>query len=117
MSFWKTLFGGASSQPSNAPPPTKATSSVSTSNLKPGSVVPRTGVYYCCMCQDADSVLRAGLRGYAKGEGLSSNETEAIFKAIGIGSNEPTTRRNYTAGSNFGICPRHKNATGWTLER
>jgi hypothetical protein len=42
---------------------------------------------------------------------------EGIYRAMGVGSNTPVTRKRFKAGKRFGVCPRHKYSTGWTLEK
>ena len=90
---------------------------MSTTNLSPDTVVPKGGMYYCSMCTEGDSAIRDGVAAYAREKGVDPEVLEGIFGGIGIGSNEPTTRRTFKAGDRFGVCPRHQSATVWTLER
>lgn len=90
---------------------------MSTINLSPNTVVPKNGIYYCNMCKDGDSAIRDVAAAYARQKGVDPKMLEGVFGAAGIGSDEPTTRKTYKAGERFGECPRHKNATGWTLEK
>ena len=90
---------------------------MSTTNLSPNTVVPKSGLYYCTMCKEGDSALRDVLGDYAKSKGVDPKMLEGVLGAAGIASNEPTTRKTYKAGESFGECQRHKQATGWTLER
>ncbi len=88
---------------------------MSTINLQPNTVVPESGIYYCSMCKDGDSMLRDVIAKYAREKGIDPRALEGVFGAAGIGSNEPTTRKWFQSGERFEECPRHKNATGWTL--
>jgi len=90
---------------------------MSTTNMSPNAVVPKTGLYYCTMCKEGDSALRDVATAYAREKGVDLKMLEGVFGAVGIGGNEPTTRKTYKAGEKFGECPRHKQATGWTFER
>ena len=88
----------------------------STTNLAPHTLVPRNGVYSCSMCVIADPSIMKGLEDYARQRGVDPSMLAGVFGAAGIGNNEPT-KRSYDAGAYFGECPRHKNATGWSLEK
>jgi len=90
---------------------------MSTTNLSPNTRVPKSGLYYCTMCKEGDSVIRDVMAKHAREKGVDPKMLEGIFGAAGIGSNEPTTRKSFKAGDTFGECPRHGKATGWTLER
>lgn len=90
---------------------------INTTNLAPNTVVPKSGLYYCCMCKDADPVLRDAVAKYAREKGVNTKMLEGVFGAAGISSNEPTTRKQFKVGDIFNQCPRHQAATGWTLEK
>lgn len=90
---------------------------MNTTNLSPNTIVPKSGLYYCCMCKDGDSAIRNVAAEYAREKGIDPKMLEGIFGAAGISSNEPTTRKSYKLGDRFGECPRHESATGWTLEK
>jgi len=85
-----------------------------TANLSPDTPVPVGGVYYCCMCKHGDPMLKNALSGYAKEKGVDS---DAVFAAMGMGADQPITRKRFVMGDKFGVCPRHQKATGWSLER
>jgi hypothetical protein len=86
---------------------------MSTVNLSPSTLVPKTGLYYCTTCKNIPESIRV----VSSEAGFDPSIVERALEAHGVGANAPVTRKRFKAGDKFGVCPRHKTSTGWTLEK
>jgi len=85
---------------------------MSTTNLRPNTIVPTSGTYYCFACQ----FKRDALTTLTKQSGVSVSELKGALNAHGYGLNKPTTRKRFNTGERFDQCPVCKEATGWSLD-
>ncbi|HPB67632.1 MAG TPA: hypothetical protein PKU74_01835, partial [Candidatus Omnitrophota bacterium] len=90
---------------------------MNTINLAPGTEVPKTGLYYCTMCEQGDAAVRKTLDDFASQAGVDIKMFDGICVGMGLDPNQAVTRKRFKAGERFDACPRHNDATGWTLEK
>jgi hypothetical protein len=116
MNFLKKLFGSNKSH-SLKTQSNNEINETGTVNLSPGTTVPKSGLYYCAMCKHGDSSVRDTMIEYARAKGLSSSEIKQVLAQAGISAENEIVKKKFSAGAIFNECPRHKEATGWTLEK
>jgi len=69
------------------------------------------------MCEQGDAAVRKTLDDFASQAGVDIKMFDGICVGMGLDPNQAVTRKRFKAGERFDACPRHNDATGWTLEK
>ena len=118
MNFLKKLFGNDRSQR----PEAQSKNKTKTVNLSPGTMVTKSGLYYCTICKQVGSsasLVRETLDNLSKDKGNDTNMLaflEDQFGTPGKNFGGKITKETFNLGAKLGECPQHKSSTLWSID-